>query len=232
MCRHYQRNCKILAPCCQEYFDCRLCHDEIQNHRIDRYSIQKVQCNICLNTLEKSAQCQHCSQVFSKHFCPICNLWTEFPLFHCDLCNICYKSTMEDRFHCDTCNLCFEGHREEHCCGGKKIAPDTECCVCLELLYYQTISPTTLPCGHWIHRPCLEKLLENNRYQCPLCKKTMISIDWSEFKSLVSSMPISPEEAKKVSILCNDCLIKTMDATFHPLGIQCSSCESFNTVNI
>lgn len=27
-CSHYRRNCDVLAPCCQRYFCCHLCHDE------------------------------------------------------------------------------------------------------------------------------------------------------------------------------------------------------------
>ncbi|KAJ0036014.1 hypothetical protein Pint_25052 [Pistacia integerrima] len=27
-CKHYRRRCKIRAPCCNEIFDCRHCHNE------------------------------------------------------------------------------------------------------------------------------------------------------------------------------------------------------------
>jgi len=27
-CSHYRRRCKIRAPCCDEIFDCRHCHNE------------------------------------------------------------------------------------------------------------------------------------------------------------------------------------------------------------
>ena len=27
-CTHYKRNCEVLAPCCQRFFTCHLCHDE------------------------------------------------------------------------------------------------------------------------------------------------------------------------------------------------------------
>ncbi|XP_055832699.1 zinc finger protein BRUTUS-like At1g74770 isoform X2 [Solanum dulcamara] len=35
-CRHYTRNCKLLAPCCNELFPCIRCHDEISDHCLDR----------------------------------------------------------------------------------------------------------------------------------------------------------------------------------------------------
>ncbi|CAA3025632.1 E3 ubiquitin- ligase MIEL1-like [Olea europaea subsp. europaea] len=27
-CSHYRRRCKIIAPCCNEIFDCRHCHND------------------------------------------------------------------------------------------------------------------------------------------------------------------------------------------------------------
>ena len=43
MCEHYNRNCKIIAPCCNKIFDCRLCHDNFfeDDHKINRYDIKK-----------------------------------------------------------------------------------------------------------------------------------------------------------------------------------------------
>ncbi|XP_009769605.1 zinc finger protein BRUTUS-like At1g74770 isoform X5 [Nicotiana sylvestris] len=35
-CNHYKRNCKLLAPCCNELFPCIRCHDEITDHCLDR----------------------------------------------------------------------------------------------------------------------------------------------------------------------------------------------------
>jgi hypothetical protein len=35
-CKHYKRGCKILADCCNKFFPCRLCHDDISAHKIDR----------------------------------------------------------------------------------------------------------------------------------------------------------------------------------------------------
>lgn len=29
-CSHYRRRCKIIAPCCNEIFDCRHCHNDVK----------------------------------------------------------------------------------------------------------------------------------------------------------------------------------------------------------
>ncbi|XP_058221470.1 E3 ubiquitin-protein ligase RZFP34-like [Rhododendron vialii] len=55
-CIHYQRKCKIRAPCCDEIFDCRHCHNEAKNtldidpvrrHDIPLHEIKMVICSQC-----------------------------------------------------------------------------------------------------------------------------------------------------------------------------------------
>ncbi|KAL3358268.1 hypothetical protein AABB24_015420 [Solanum stoloniferum] len=50
-CSHYRRRCKIRAPCCDEIFDCRHCHNDSKNsldvdplkrHDIPRHDIKKI----------------------------------------------------------------------------------------------------------------------------------------------------------------------------------------------
>lgn len=38
-CTHYKRNCALVAPCCNKIYTCRLCHDEQEHHKIDRYQV-------------------------------------------------------------------------------------------------------------------------------------------------------------------------------------------------
>ena len=33
-CTHYINNVQIYASCCDKYFDCRLCHNDLTNHQI------------------------------------------------------------------------------------------------------------------------------------------------------------------------------------------------------
>jgi hypothetical protein len=57
-CPHYDSNCRIVAPCCNKIFGCRVCHDEaveeqqpvgaVRNHGpLDRYSINQIVCKQC-----------------------------------------------------------------------------------------------------------------------------------------------------------------------------------------
>ena len=47
-CPHYERNCKIVAPCCGKIFGCRVCHDEASGHGpMDRFAIKEIICEKC-----------------------------------------------------------------------------------------------------------------------------------------------------------------------------------------
>lgn len=34
-CKHYKRNCKLHATCCNKLFTCRFCHDIGSDHKMD-----------------------------------------------------------------------------------------------------------------------------------------------------------------------------------------------------
>ena len=36
-CKHYKRNCKLLAACCSKLFTCIKCHDEFTDHSMERF---------------------------------------------------------------------------------------------------------------------------------------------------------------------------------------------------
>lgn len=49
-CVHYERNCCIVAPCCDRVFGCRVCHDELSpsgHPPMDRFAIREVVCKKC-----------------------------------------------------------------------------------------------------------------------------------------------------------------------------------------
>jgi len=49
-CVHYERNCNIVAPCCNQVFGCRICHDEFSptaHPPMDRFMVREVVCKNC-----------------------------------------------------------------------------------------------------------------------------------------------------------------------------------------
>ena len=49
-CVHYERNCNVVAPCCNRVFGCRICHDELSptgHPPMNRFMVQEVVCKNC-----------------------------------------------------------------------------------------------------------------------------------------------------------------------------------------
>ena len=108
-CKHYKRNCYLVAPCCNKNVKCRLCHDEENNHKMDRYAVKFVVCHKCGLKQKKQAKCEQCDICFGEYFCEICSLYetSKRNIHHCDKCNMCLVGLQEEFFHCNTCESCF-----------------------------------------------------------------------------------------------------------------------------
>ena len=97
-CEHYKRRCKLLSPCCGEWFACRFCHDAVKHdevangHQMDRHLVQRIQCTGCGTEQSPAANCITCGLTMGQYFCAHCNLFdddTSKQQFHCDKCGIC-----------------------------------------------------------------------------------------------------------------------------------------------
>lgn len=220
-CHHYERKCDIFAPCCQRYYPCRRCHDQEQDHHLDRYRIETIRCRGCGQEQPPANECVSCGIRFADYYCDICHLWCDKEIFHCDLCRTCF---FEKTHHCEQCGICFS--TENHPCFNRILSETEECCICLEPLIRHIKAPYELPCHHIIHRECMEAMIEKNHIGCPLCKKTMLPIDW-RWAQLVQHLYRSATD-KKIRILCNDCLVHT-EIGNHPFLWPCPSCHSLNT---
>lgn len=231
MCEHYNRNCKIIAPCCNKVFDCRLCHDKFfeDDHKINRYDIKKVICNECQTEQDISNECTKCKIKFGKYYCNKCNFFDNDDSkrqFHCDKCNICRVGGQDNFYHCDECNSCIhKSLKDNHNC-----IKNTDCPICFDDLIYSTKSMTILKCGHSVHVDCFNNMIENNVYNCPLCLKTCIdNTQINNYYENLISQYILPEELNyDVKIFCNDCC-KESTNKFHIIKIKCTLCNGFNT---
>lgn len=241
-CEHYLRKCKIMSPCCNKIYPCRLCHDEENyelvtdikiRHKIDRFAISQVICTECDTFQNIKRYCEKCGVCFGKYCCDICHLFddTDKKQFHCNGCGFCRIGGAENITHCDICNMCvplsvFDNHK---CLN----IMDSSCPICMTDLFTSTIGVTQLDCGHYIHKTCLIELLKSS-YKCPLCFHSIIVVD--EYNKLLDEeigMFEMPDEYKDmmVQILCNDCHGKTM-TNFHVIGLKCHECGGYNTRRI
>ncbi|WVZ03353.1 hypothetical protein V8G54_024159 [Vigna mungo] len=233
-CTHYRRRCKIRAPCCDEVFDCRHCHNEAKNseevdvvdrHDVPRHEIKKVQ-QYCIN----------CGACMGKYFCDICKFFDDDFLQSCRLqrTNTTVKNVafaeLEARITFSTArNVVMEkGHR---CVEG---AMHHNCPVCFEYLFDTVREISVLPCAHTIHLDCVKEMEKHHRYSCPVCSKSICDMSslWKKLDKVVALTPM-PETLKNktVWILCNDCGVKS-HVQFHIVAHKCLSCNSYNTRQI
>ena len=54
---------------------------------------------------------------------------------------------------------------------------------------------------------------------------------WTELAMNIAQQPIPPDQAQCVTIVCNDCGVHEDDRRWHYLGVQCRTCNSFNTLH-
>ncbi|XP_042481824.1 probable E3 ubiquitin-protein ligase RZFP34 isoform X2 [Macadamia integrifolia] len=241
-CSHYQRRCRIRAPCCNEIFYCRHCHNESKNnikverahrHDLPRHQVRQVICSLCGTEQEVQQFCINCGVCIGKYFCEICKLFDDDmskKQFHCHGCGICRIGGRENFFHCYKCGCCYSVLlKNSHPCVER--AMDHDCPVCFEYLFESTNDVIALPCGHTIHEDCFKEMQQQLQYACPLCSKSVCDMSkvWEKFDMEIAATPM-PESYnnKMVWILCNDCGATTQ-VQFHVVAQKCLNCKSYNT---
>lgn len=246
-CPHYKRNCKVLAPCCDKWYDCNHCHDAInreaspdskcKSENMKRTEVITIRCNSCQKEQEPSSTCKECEKEFSSYYCPKCKLWDASDnVFHCDDCGMCRRGKSEEQWHCFKCGICLNNSvKEKHKCMGVQ---DESCPICLETLFTSIKGYIQLSrCHHWIHVDCLHDYCEQSQTNlCPLCMTSLSKMKKSEIeyidKMVEETKDKLPGELKlmKSNIICSDCLEKSQDVSFHFYGLKCTHCGSYNTM--
>ncbi|KAF6175493.1 hypothetical protein GIB67_021983 [Kingdonia uniflora] len=255
-CKHYKRRCRIRAPCCNEIFPCRHCHNEATSvlrnpkdrHELVRHEVKHVICSVCDTEQKVAGVCLNCGVCMGEYFCEVCNFYddeaiiitdefiTEKDQFHCIKCGICRVGGRDNFFHCDKCEItgsCYAiALRDNHSCVENSMRH--HCPICYEYLFDSLKETTVLKCGHTMHFDCLHEMTKHDQYCCPICSKSVIDMSnaWRRIDEEVQAT-IMPEDYrnKKVWILCNDCN-NTNEVFFHIIGQKCNQCNSYNTRTI
>jgi uncharacterized CHY-type Zn-finger protein len=233
-CPHYHRNCKLFANCCNKWYTCRLCHDENENHKLDRTKTEKMMCMFCSTVSSPSKSCHNCHKEMGHYFCDVCKFWDNDKLkkiYHCNGCGICRlgEGLGIDYFHCKTCDACLSiTLKDNHRCIERNL--DSDCPICGE---YMRTSPNVvifLPCGHAMHHKCHQEYLVSS-YQCPICWKSIgdMTTYFAGLDAALAQHQMPPEyKSIESDILCNDCEKRSF-TKFHFLYHKCIHCSSYNT---
>ena len=240
-CKHYRRRCKLVAPCCDEAFWCRHCHNERtaagewdprRRHELERSAVREVVCGLCDERQPAAASCRRCGVGFGDYVCLRCCFFDDVDRgqWHCDACGICRVGGAHRFFHCETCSCCYSTSlRGNHVCVENSMR--SACPVCLEYLFDSVRPTAVLPCGHTIHSECLRECERQRQLSCPVCLRSYADLGalWRRLDAEVAATRM-PEEYRRwrVSISCNDCSGEGVVA-FHVLGLKCPSCSSYNT---
>ncbi|KAG5562661.1 hypothetical protein RHGRI_005398 [Rhododendron griersonianum] len=254
-CPHYRRRCRIRAPCCNEIFDCRHCHNEAKNginvdqkhrHDIPRHLVQQVICSLCGTEQEVS----HDLVWFGKSVSVVACVWedTSVRLASCLMTiyqrssiiamDVAYAGLAGGRISSIAINAvrCCYSVLLKNCHPCVEGAMHHDCPVCFEKTAVQYLFESrndviVMPCGHTIHKSCLKEMQEHYQYACPLCSKSVCDMSkvWEKFDVEIAATPM-PElyQNKMVWILCNDCG-STSEVQFHIVGQKCPNCKSYNT---
>jgi uncharacterized CHY-type Zn-finger protein len=240
-CNHYDNKLQIFASCCKKYYDCHLCHNESNNHQVNRQTIKKIKCITCAHENSVSEECISCKTKFAKFSCKKCNIWCSkiTNSFHCNDCGICRQGKKEDYFHCNGCNICLSINcKDNHKCS--KLDNNADCLICFNSLFLNiNDSVVILPCNHLIHKNCLEELRKNSHKSnkipsCMICRKSVNSHSLYEsiYDNYIINNPLPSYYDNWIAeILCNDCCIKS-NTKYHTKYIKCIECKSYNTTLI
>jgi uncharacterized CHY-type Zn-finger protein len=104
-CPHYKRNVKLQCFDCKKWYTCRLCHDEVEDHRLDRPKTEHMLCMLCGHAQHAAQYCKRCGELAAQYYCASCKLWdndASKSIYHCGDCGICRigKGLGKDFFHC------------------------------------------------------------------------------------------------------------------------------------
>ncbi|CAN1283891.1 E3 ubiquitin-protein ligase MIEL1, partial [Linum perenne] len=224
-CEHYRRRCKIRAPCCNEIFSCRHCHNEARlSYPFGKHQFQVAQV------------CSNCGVNMGEYFCSKCKFFdddTQKGQFHCDDCGICRVGGRENFFHCKKCGSCYAiSLRNNHSCVENSM--HHHCPICYEYLFDSMKDTIVMKCGHTMHCDCHYEMIKRDRFCCPICSKSVIDMSktWKSLDEEVNlALTYEFRQCSSVWILCNDCN-DTTEVYFHIIGQKCSHCKSYNTRTI
>ena len=104
-CLHYKRNIKLQCSACYRWYTCRFCHDEVEDHSLNRRATKNMLCMLCGCAQPASEECSRCGERSARYYCSVCKLWDDDPgksIYHCNDCGICRigQGLGKDFYHC------------------------------------------------------------------------------------------------------------------------------------
>lgn len=104
-CPHYKRNIKLQCSACYRWYTCRFCHDDAEDHSLNRRETRNMLCMLCGCAQAASEKCTRCGERSARYYCSVCKLWDDDvakSIYHCNDCGICRvgQGLGKDFYHC------------------------------------------------------------------------------------------------------------------------------------
>ncbi|KAM0916363.1 hypothetical protein ACQ4PT_010241 [Festuca glaucescens] len=237
-CKHYRRRCRIRAPCCNDVFHCRHCHNEStkDGHELDRHAVESVICLVC-DTEQPIAQvCINCGVCMGEYFCRACKFLdddVDKEQYHCKDCGICRVGGKEKFFHCQKCGSCYSVTlRDKHRCIEDSMK--NNCPICYEYLFDSLRETSVLRCGHTMHLQCFHEMLKHDKFTCPMCSMSIFDMEkfLSALDAEIEANFLRTDYMGKGWIVCNDCRDTTRVYPGMAGQRKCCHCQSYNTCRV
>ncbi|KAK7396848.1 hypothetical protein VNO78_18009 [Psophocarpus tetragonolobus] len=207
-CEHYKRRCKIRAPCCNQIFPCRHCHNNTvvfsslllypyaihnsssnaaDHHELVRRDVKQVICSVCDTEQEVAKKCSNCGVNMGEYYCEICKFYDDdveqikdsFIVMNVIFAVLIFRVGGRDKFfHCKKCGSCYSVSLQNNHSCVEN-SMKSFCPVCFEYLFDSIKGSCILKCGHTMHAECYQEMTTQNHYRCPICLKTIVD-DMSE----------------------------------------------------
>ena len=243
-CKHYKRNIKLQCSACHRWYTCRFCHNEAEDHLLNRRETKNMLCMLCGCAQPAAEECAQCNERGAWYYCGVCKLWdddTDRSIYHCHDCGICRvgQGLGKDYYHCkvqsrnipddvfvltafQTCCVCMQiSIKDSHRCIER--STDCDCPICGEYMFTSPHTVVFMKCGHSIHHRCYYAHMKTS-YRCPICSKSIVNME-IQFRNLERAIEAQPMPSQfqdtKAFVYCNDCFAKTT-VKYHWLGCKCA----------
>uniref|UniRef100_A0A0D9Z7B6 RING-type domain-containing protein n=1 Tax=Oryza glumipatula TaxID=40148 RepID=A0A0D9Z7B6_9ORYZ len=223
-CKHYRRRCRIRAPCCNDVFHCRHCHNE-----------STVICLVCDTEQPVAQVCYNCGVCMGEYFCSACKFFDDDVRCRCCLLCFCWiwltGNTSTAKIAASAGSCYSVSLRDKHCCIENSMK--NNCPICYEYLFDSLRETSVLRCGHTMHLQCFHEMLKHDKFSCPICSMPIFDMDkfLRALDAEIEANMLHIDYMGKGWIVCNDCR-DTTQVYARVAGHKCCHCQSHNTCRV
>uniref|UniRef100_A0A0D9VTZ4 RING-type domain-containing protein n=1 Tax=Leersia perrieri TaxID=77586 RepID=A0A0D9VTZ4_9ORYZ len=231
-CKHYRRRCRIRAPCCNDVFHCRHCHNEStvrafvafssSLRKMATSSIATQSNRSSVSFVTPSSRCVTTAAfAWESTSAGSANSWTTILTGSISIAKIvasagsCYSVSLRDKHYC------IENSMKNNC-------P-----ICYEYLFDSLRETSVLRCGHTMHLQCFHEMLKHDKFSCPICSMPIFDMDkfLRALDAEIEAGMLHIDYMGKGWIVCNDCR-DTTQVYSRVAGHKCCHCQSHNTCRV